>query len=324
MNPNEMLVTLMKNYPKTGHFVDDFRSARGLNLPEWPNWCFLPMAAWYAIVSEQHKLEQLGLDQVGDVSILAALATWRYSQGIYQINGDMLEALSGSIIFGDLPADVFQRLPEWCIYVDTPGLTWANFEISGFWAHLEWDANDGHQELRLLINPVDGSPLPVPVHIGKWTVSEAVNKYIAEAKKQASIHNFPLIGVDNEENIRILTEQVSKLVSILLYICSDAPDINDVREPGKSATRPSPTKTKKGLRLFPATHPRIWSVGENVGEKLRVYRLAGGNNQQKSKRAHLRRGHWHGYWTGPRSGDQKFVYRWIHPLIAGGGQVEEE
>ncbi len=34
-----------------------------------------------------------------------------------------------------------------------------------------------------------------------------------------------------------------------------------------------------------------------------------------SPRPHIRRGHWHGYWTGPRSGKQKSELRWIAPLM---------
>lgn len=323
--PGEYLVSYMRKYPKTGAFVDDFRSNRA-GFPAWPDWCFLPMGAWYAIVSEaQTGGNLLGLEHIADVSALAALGTWRYSQGIYQIHPDMLSALTDSTIFGDLPAEVFLRLPEWCIYIETPGMDWYGKPMEGFFAHLEWDANEMREELRLLVNTND-TLYPVPLHIGNWTVAESVNRATEEAKKQAATHE---LGFERElaafqDLIHQVSDQYSKLISILLYICSDAPEIDDAREPGQAAARPKPVKTKKGWRLFPAERIRVWKIGQKTGDKLKVHRIAGGGTtKNRSVRAHLRRGHWHGYWTGPKSEKQTFVYRWIHPLIAGGQSVTD-
>jgi len=57
--------------------------------------------------------------------------------------------------------------------------------------------------------------------------------------------------------------------------------------------------------------------------------LAGGNEYRVgyrmwseiagSKRAaHIRRGHWHKYWTGPKSGQQQAVIRWVEATTVGG------
>lgn len=35
------------------------------------------------------------------------------------------------------------------------------------------------------------------------------------------------------------------------------------------------------------------------------------------KRPHMRRGHWHNFWTGPRDGDRKLVLHWIPPTFIG-------
>ncbi|WP_101809534.1 AcrVA2 family anti-CRISPR protein [Paenibacillus pasadenensis] len=320
MDPKEHLNEWMRHYPDTGKHVTSFRAGRGSDLPEWPEWCFLPMAAWYAMVTSKASNAERGLDAIADVGKLAAIGTWRYTQGVYRVQPDMLAALTNSTIFGDLPSEVFHRLPEWCVYVETPGLNWFEHELLGFFAHLEWDANTGREELRLLLNLHGGDLVVVPLHIGNWTVAEALEKPLEEAKKQAGLLNLPLPADQLLAYARGAKDYTSKLISLLLYLCSDKPEIDDARKPGHSpGGRPQPVKTKRGLVLFAAEAVRTWQVGEQTGERLRVQRLAGGSEvrERGSKRVHVRRGHWYGYWTGPRTGDQSFIYRWISPLVAG-------
>ncbi|MDR1660399.1 MAG: hypothetical protein LBR94_08720, partial [Desulfovibrio sp.] len=52
-----------------------------------------------------------------------------------------------------------------------------------------------------------------------------------------------------------------------------------------------------------------------------------GTGESAPRRAHIRRAHWHGYWTGPRKPRpdipeerqwRRFSYRWLHPMLVGG------
>ena len=100
--------------------ADQFRSDRGKSgLPAWPSSCYLPMAAWYAIVSGGKG--PLPLDRIGDVGRLAALRSWRVTQGVYRFDQDLYEAVRSTPLEGDLPAAILYRLPEWCVYVEPPG-----------------------------------------------------------------------------------------------------------------------------------------------------------------------------------------------------------
>ena len=62
------------------------------------------MPAWYAIVPEGKG--PLGLDRIGDVGRLAALRSWRVTQGVYRFDQDLYEAVRGTPIEGDLPAEI--------------------------------------------------------------------------------------------------------------------------------------------------------------------------------------------------------------------------
>lgn len=309
--PNEHLIGAGKAYPAAWKNVEIFLKSNGQDLPKWPSWCFLPMAAWYAIVSGGGS-NRLGLDMIGDVAKLAAIGTWRYSQGIYRFDRDFFDCLYRTIPSGELPADVLYRLPEWCIYVETPDTRWLNDEMHGFWCHLEWDVNTQRHELRLLMNTA-AALVPVVLHVGKWTLTEAVDRAISESLRQAAAHRFA-VGLQSEHS-EILTSQLYGIVSLLLYICSEEPEIDDDRQPGSFPQRPQPKRTKHGWRLFPAEKPRIWSLGSKSGQALRVAQVY--ESDGRTLKPHLRRAHWHGFWKGAKDSERKFFYKWLPPMLVG-------
>ncbi|WP_347990092.1 hypothetical protein [Methylomonas sp. AM2-LC] len=320
LRPSKHLAAAMRLYPSTSKMVDMFRRDRGTDILDWPAWCFLPMAAWYAIVS-QDNFDQLSPDRrlplylIPDVGKLSAIGTWRYSQGIYQLDADLQEAVADSIIAGDIPSEVLFRLPEWCVYIETAGKQWFGNELYGFWAHLEFDTNTQRNELRLLLDTEEGL-IPIPVHIGQWTVTEAIDRATAEARKQLKIAKLDFRLPDMDE-VQQLAMSINPLISMLLYLCSDEPDIDDERVLGSSPSRPQPVKTKKGWRLFPAEKPRVWTVGAKIGEQLRQANADISADTKRGVKVHLRKGHWHGFWTGQKTEKQKFVYKWLMPMIVG-------
>lgn len=311
MRPLNHLAAAGGMYPNAWKQIDIFRAGRGQDLPDWPSWCFLPMAAWYAIVSEGGKMP---LERVPDVGRLAALGTWRYTQGIYRFDTDVYAALTDTIPNGEMPVEVLLRLPEWCVYIETPGHSWLGQPLHGFWAHLEFDISSKRPELRLLLD-TDDQLIPMPLHMGPWTVTEAVDRAMSEADRQA----FKALGVKlPPAPSDQIAAQLYGLVSLVLYLCSEEPELDDERAPGTSPSRPTPTKTKKGWRLFPATKPRIWTVAAKLGGQLRKNPIAGdgdGDGGDRKVSPHIRQAHWHGYWLGKKDGERRFKYKWLPPTL---------
>jgi hypothetical protein len=116
--------------------VDEFRAGRK-ELRDWPNWCFLPLAGTYAIVSKGKTVQSP--NQAHHIGILGALATWRVTQGIYRFDPTTFDALWNTPVSGDIPTEVLFHLPEWCVYIPTPDQTWQGATLNGFFAHLESD-----------------------------------------------------------------------------------------------------------------------------------------------------------------------------------------
>lgn len=319
--PSELLQGTRRKYDGLTSKVNLLRTGRGQDgLPDWPKWCFMPMGGWAAIC-----LEEVRISNANEVAELSAVGTWQYTQGVYTFNDDLQAALLDSELNGDLPTEVFYRLPEWCLYVDTQGLYLEGYkqELAGFFVHLEWDVNRNTPELRLLLNFKTGL-IPVPIPLGRWTLDEAFEKAGNTALDNAPEGSKELMESLFEKYgnpwIQAMPD-IKRILSLVLYICSDEPEIDSEREPGISPKNPAEKRTKKGWRLFPAEKIRTWHIGETIGRTLAASQPPHGDENEitgRTVRTHLRRGHWHGFWRGPRSGDREFGYKWLAPTVING------
>ena len=333
-HPVQALNALCKRYPNLTQQVNAAWSKKLADPGLWPDWCLLPMDEWARIIDQQESMSGKSWsikDKYHELNRLCVLGTWRYSQGIYRIDKDLQQALLESNPGKNIPAEVLVHMPEWCIYVETPHMMWhGQVELYGFWAHLIYSREEPYPKLHMMIQTPRGE-YPHEIPIGNWTVEEALEREIDAMRKALPLVNDLSTGVSRSkafDSCRRTKDQVERLLSLLLYCCCDKPDIDDARQPGTSPQRPQAKQVKGGFRLFPASAPRFWTVGNNIGEQLRQ---AQQDNQEKetscgsgrSRRLHLRRGHWHGYWTGPRKSEvpQKFILHWIPPqLIRGSGE----
>lgn len=303
--PTRYLEAVARDYPGVWKQYDVVLSNRQ-KLGGWPQWCFCPLAAAYAVVSGG-GFNQVPLEQTSDVARVGALAAWRPTQGIYRFDPTLVDALWETPITGALPTEHLQRLPEWCVYVELERPS-----IYGFFAHLEHDINDGRTELRLLLDTSDGL-FPVPLHLG-GTLEQAAAGAVVEAQAHAAIQ-----GISAQQLARaapLVSSMAAPLVSVLLYLCSGDSETHATR--GRGAIQPTMKRRKSGARMPPARKPEVWQTGFRLGAALRAATEA--QSSGGSPRGHVRRAHWHSYWVGPKD-NRRLEVRWLPPIAV---NLEEE
>lgn len=241
MTPQEHLRFINKQYPNLPKQINAFLNARN---PDFPDWCFLPLEAWSAIAHRYYPKPIFNV--TAEVSKLSALATWQYTQGIYRFDPKLFECLAIDRFFGVFPTESFYHLPEWCIYVDTLKL---GASLSGFWAHLEYDIKLARHELRLLVNRGD-TMLPIILHIGDWTIAQAINKIITENKEYRCC----------PEAASATAEFTYPLVSLLIYIIQNKSAITNNQAAG------SLTGMRRAcVGQQPAIESRVWTIDMPTG-----------------------------------------------------------
>jgi len=272
---------------------------------DWPRWCYCPLTETAEI------LASYGAFRAGDIGVVGALAAWKATQGIYRFDPDLQRALMDTPVKGDLPVEVLEHLPGWCVYVEMD----PSGSIQGFWAHLEWDEVQDRRELRLVLHPTgEGRALvAVPIHLGVGGLEEALRSMAQETPRPGTPVGW-------------LADLLEPLISLLLYLCSAAAEIRDSRTGWeRGAHSPDKPKRRKKRRRSSAGRPSptTWDVGWRFGAALRASRKAaegsgGSAGAGSSPRPHIRRAHWHTYRVG--KGRRKRVLRWVHPIMVGTGE----
>jgi len=332
--PKVYLDKYSHRYPGIWRMIDQFRAARGKDIPDWPDWCFLPISAIFSIVICQSGYFNLDIHDpqqqllLNDIGALSALAPWRVTQGVYRFDPNVYQEVIKTPITGNIPHEILYQLPEWCVYIETPELEIFGAPIFGFFAYLEYDIKEKRTELRFVLDrdgPCDfKGPKPFALHLGKWPLEEAILRAFQEAAQQIKKWGWNARDIDFTEPdfIKESAKQFQPLISLLLYLCASNGEIEPVE--GRLPTKPKPKKTKKGVRLFPPNKPTTWDVGVRMGAAIRRARAAttsedrGGTHA--SPRPHIRRAHWHTFWTGPRKDSEKRkpVLKWLSPMLIGG------
>ena len=307
--PRELLNAASRAFPNAWEMADELRAAKGAcGLPDWPDWCYLPMHGWRLIIENQK-----GAVSGDELALLSALGAWRPTQGIYRFDPALYDEIRETPVAGDIPADVLYQLPEWCIYVETPGMQCFGDGMSGFFAHLEHNTATGRAELWFLIDKENGV-VAIPLHFGPWSLSESLDRMFSEVSRYLGKAGLPHTIIPDGIRVEI-QRQAEPLVSLLLYLCSQAGEIGDGTRAPK---RPEPVRTKKGLRMFPADRPTTWDVGVRMGAALRAAYHAeetGQGGHHAGPRPHVRRAHWHGFWSGPRDADERrYALKWLPPI----------
>ena len=289
----------------------------------WSDHCILPIAAGMAVAGE------IGLDQAAFGYKISAMYAWRKYKEIYSFDSDLVDLLFEQADDEmDIPIDILKQMPYPCIFVQ--------YKNRGFFAHFEHDVNNRQFEFRFWDTAEGDAGFPVIIHIEEdCTIKEALDKTLAEAKKNIAVRNLSTdYDYVLESGQSLVVEHAAKLLQLILYICADNSEKEENPEQ-KTVTRRNPESERKPKDTF--REIRKWDVGFRIGSSIRRMKSksadAGNSDNQenteesadpitrKSSRTspHARRGHWHHFWIGPKdSSGRQLILKWIAPIFING------
>jgi len=283
-----------------------YHDAKASGEYNWPEWCYMPLQAYYAALTMSMG-KNIDVEKMNLVGIFAALDAWRLTQGIYRYDEEIYQSLLSTKIDEKIPCDVFLRLPEWCVYIETPGQVFLNFELFGFFCFAEC-LEEQDKKLHFLLDTPDGI-FHIPLQL-RDTVSESLNAFV---KFFTLNQELDKIKGEHKESMKQGYKEVLKLLPLVLYLCSKEPEIllNNQQPEFK---RPVPKKIKGGLKHFDAERPKNYEVGYRIGKFIKEYnqnRSSGSTGTGMSIAPHIRKAHWHLYWIG--KGRTNYDIKWLPP-----------
>ena len=319
--PLQLLKHISERYPNAWEYMEYVHQSNGKDeYPSWPNWCYAPMAAALAIATQRNKNLFGQLQAVSDAQQIDALAPWRISKEVFIIDESLEQMLFQQADDTSVPAEILMQIPYPCFYIQFHNFEFQNRTISGAFVHLEYDVNNDSSELRILFTFSNGSTLGFPIHINAGnlensehiTVQEAINTIGTDSPLNA------LRGMMQTENNAIKIA-LGKVLQIVLYLCAQNAEISPNKEQS--------TVYKRGKKIRDSyAEIRKWDVGVRIGAAVKASVQSGASNSQSkehsahaSPRPHMRRGHWHNFWTGSKSApsERKLVLKWVAPTFIG-------
>lgn len=330
MTPEMHVTSLLRALDLSSRDLDKMRSGH----EKWPGWCFVPFSVWASSLARSRR----SLEKANAITYGVTVVPWRYSRSVYRFDPDVYRELIETPFSGEIPEEVLLRLPEWSVFVEMQ-----EESVSGFFASLDF-LSPGQADL-LFVFCMGEHLIPFNIRLSCGTIENSLAQCLKEfeamvgegdelkeeyakllADNLAHVKIEGGIGVVKEGFEKVLGEDLSlvkKALSLVLYICSDEAEIRDRDAPDWEPGFPRPKITKGKEQLFPADRNRIVEVGRELGAQLRegAVHSEPGAPTGRTVRPHLRRGHWHGFWTGPRKENrdqQKFVLKWLPPLFVHG------
>lgn len=265
------------------------------------------------------------LERISDLNLqacdLAAMLPWNLTKGAYLFDPDLFGSLVEAPL-ERLPVELLTRLPEYAPLLIFPR-PWRG--AVGAWVHLDVDTRfePAHLEFRALLLGANGRRLPLLLDLKSETLEECVR-----ATQEETLLSQQAVGIEGVSFPPAFFELLRGLLNLALYLASEEPDLSERPRP-----LPGLSQRRKGKppRVYPEPDPLRIEVGWRIGAALRRARQEGAraaSGTGRSPQPHIRRAHWHLYWTGKGSrkdpSKARPKVRWIEPTLVGADRLEGE
>ena len=310
--PLEAIRQMSLAYPKLWDTID-----RLVKVPEseikWDrSVCYCPVAASISALT----LYLPESTAAGKASFASALATWRRGKFIYKFDESLMFEIVSMAEDVKIPVEILYQIPAQCIYIEFTNDPKPNYP-AGFFAHIEHDINTGEKELRIhMIDKAGNCSAQYIIHlIPDGTINDGIDEAINLIRKNSKNGLSKLAGEFSAQYLDRIRQDAIQAVQLVLYICAENADIKEDESQSK-------IYRKSGTILDKYREIRKYNVGVKTGIILRKNENArnfipvtdGDNNPAWQVRSHLRRAHWHHFWTG--SGEnKKLILRWVNSII---------
>lgn len=268
----------------------------------WSSWCYVPRElVTHTLLGDETGPDSsprpITLSQLATTT---ALAAWRMGKPLYRYDPTLYDALRQTPLTDVvLPAEVFTRLPHWGVYIETPDLTirlpsmgdvrTGSVNVVGMFAALDdapqrstmFGRTIARRPPRLIIvldvEEQDGdrgsvrAPVPIQLTLDRDVCDGLTDGWAAAIGEVYA----PYLRQHPEESERAmrearrvahsLTDEIAPLLTLILYLCSEQPDLMGVMPPPDGVTAGGPS-----AKMIAAHNITEWMVGSRIGAALRA------------------------------------------------------
>ena len=301
----------------------------------------LPTGVVSNILPQRYNLAVTVANKYADC--VHALYVWNKSKHIYEFDPDIATELYNSFdSAATLPIEVFDAMPFDGLYISV------NMTPLKFFATKSASIGANMQPVKSIVFYSDGGKQSASIPLIRDTVARCMtadynatmaqfyDDRVIQGMRDAyphmalsEIRSHVIESYQNEYPRRKKSLEVC--ISLLLYLCSQNAEITN--KDGEDVPKPEPEgaentdqpqkKPKKPKKV------QALRVGYRIGKAIRYHKqqeqdaaesktiapvVATGSHTKKA--AHVRRGHYHHYWTGSKKdGTRKLILKWTAPAF---------
>ena len=247
---------------------------------------------------------------------------WRTCKHVYRFDRNLSEELVDTPISGDMPTASLRMLPYPVVFVEARMPTvdgmLAQRDMVGFFVWIDKGIAEGAtmfedsvDSLYIKILYEDGMPGSMQVNLELPTVRECVEETMREDEwEMRRLEAAGALMKANDRPEEATWKLYGMVLNHLLYIVSDT-DQEVVYRPSGNSRRKSKCQST------------LHEVGVRAGRAIgaaKVRYVGGRGSGEGTVRPHMRSGHWHHFWTGPRDkpDKRKLIVRWVMPTFVNG------
>lgn len=246
---------------------------------------------------------------------------WYVNKVVYRISRDLIDAIAvpdDKIV--DLPMDPLLNTPQWVTCI---ALSWdekGTLDVDGNIqrALMYGMTRIGGKDYMMIVLYVEADGVLVQMN----TYIDVSAPTIGEGFEWA-LRDLPVIkpaGFGRTIRVVEMHAMVCDIINMILFVNGEY----HKSLVGKSErVWETPRKDHGGgFRIKPRLATVYATIGQEMADAVNAAKRAA--DTEGSRRAHIRRGHWHGYWTGPRSEKQTYILHWLPPIIVSGTEVQDD
>lgn len=267
-------------------------------------WCSVPTDVVKNIFQAKYP------DRMKDADLMAAILAWRRNKIIYQFDDMLAEKLAVDRDI-DIPVEVIQHAPYQCVFIQgkLPNMP-AVLETTGAFFMLDYKHKYPDKTFIKVVYCFEyvGSSLCVEYEWtgGQFDGNHTIKAFVSEMLKEDECESDDILFMENAKRV------FQRHLNLFLYLCSEEPDIE----------REAPKPRVNGQRITQrAVRADVVHVGRYIGAVLKKARdeasdKAASTRNQHVVSPHMRRAHWHLYWTGREK--KTPILRWLMPIFVNG------
>ena len=311
---------MLSSFPGAVKAIGYLRENRERYSDTWPVWCELPMSYVYSALTIEaaddddaiRLIGKIGLEKIAE---LTAAFIWMRYRVIYRFDNEFSKVLMEQPFDGDIPDEALNTMPFTCVYAEKDIILGEELS-TGFFAWVDWDAREAMRKLQFLfllksgdthlhtlpiVGSLDDSLKALNDSCVSLSQTKIARELDAEITAAAKMHLSPDITT------------VAGCLNHLLYLCSEEPDIPDIAQFKQRRTYDHNGIPKRTASLEVGT--RIGSIFRKAKQDNYTNVSEMNSGQRVQSVPHIRRAHWHHYWTGPKNGERILVLKWLSPIL---------